>query len=427
MHLVFTMNLRGAHMKKNSSFQMLWISQSLSNLGDSLYILSVVTAIYKLTGSAFISGLFPVLRVTAQAISGILVPLVIDRMKLLKIIWITQVGQTILLAIMALLNLDTHSSWLAVVLLCFVFGISVLHGCALPARNALTPRLVTPDYLMKANSLLTTSDQIVLLLGWSLGGVLVYQFGTSNVLWITTFLMVLSTISLFFVKDQSQEKTEPSNTRKWRQIVDGWAYIWKDPDLRIISIMEFVSNFGGAIWTGSILLVFVKEALHKGEDWWGFINSGYFVGTILGGVLVWVFSRIVEKRVVLNLFFGCALLSVSTFLFSINSNPWLALILSFAMGLPNQLRSIAERTFIQYQTPEKMLPKVFAAITTIMFVTFGFSVLVMGFIADTIGVRTVYIITSVLFFLTAISSLFIQKKQLTLSDDISVGGKTMVK
>ncbi|MGA8943912.1 MAG: MFS transporter [Thermoactinomyces sp.] len=399
-------------MSKNFSFQMLWISQLLSNLGDSLYILSVVTAIYQLTGSAFISGFFPVLRVAGQVMSGIFVPLWMDRMKLLKIIWIAQIGQTMLLAMMSLINLEARSSWLAASLLCFVFATSVLHGCALPARNALVPRLVTPDYLMKANSLLSTSDQMILLLGWSLGGVLVYQFGSSVVLWGVTVLMVLSTLSLFFVKDPSQKTIETDQTGKWRRLADGWAYLWKDSDLRIISTMKFVSNIGEAVWTGSILLVFVKEVLHKGEEWWGFINSGYFIGAILGGGVVWIFSRSIEKRVVFNLFLGCVSLSIATFLFGLSSDPWLALVLSVAMGIPNQVRNIAERTFIQYQTPEKMLPKVLAAITTIMFVTFGLSVLVMGYVADLAGVRTVYMIAFGLYLTTAVVSLFIRKKQL---------------
>lgn len=45
------------------SFRLLWISQSIANLGDSLYILAIVTIIYNSTGSAVFAGLFPILRV----------------------------------------------------------------------------------------------------------------------------------------------------------------------------------------------------------------------------------------------------------------------------------------------------------------------------------------------------------------------------
>ncbi|WP_181741718.1 hypothetical protein [Thermoactinomyces mirandus] len=69
------------------------------------------------------------------------------------------------------------------------------------------------------------------------------------------------------------------------------------------------------------------------------------------------------------------------------------------MGIPNQLRNIAEKT----------LPKVLAAITTIMFVTFGLSVLVMGYVADLTGVRTLYMIAFGLYLITAVFSLFIRK------------------
>ncbi|WP_181741720.1 hypothetical protein [Thermoactinomyces mirandus] len=74
----------------------------------------------------------------------------------------------------------------------------------------------------------------------------------SNLRYSRTILMVFSTLSLFFVKDLSQN-TKETGTGKWRQLADGWIYLWKDSDLRIISMMKFVSNIGEAVWTGCIL------------------------------------------------------------------------------------------------------------------------------------------------------------------------------
>ncbi|WP_147635516.1 MFS transporter [Risungbinella massiliensis] len=41
------------------SFHLLWVSQTLANLADSLYIVSVVTMIYQITESACLWTLCP--------------------------------------------------------------------------------------------------------------------------------------------------------------------------------------------------------------------------------------------------------------------------------------------------------------------------------------------------------------------------------
>ncbi|MFX3625479.1 MAG: MFS transporter [Ectobacillus sp.] len=397
-------------MRNNKSFQLLWISQSIANLGDSLYILAIVTLIYDITGSAAFAGLFPILRVCAQAISGLAAPLLMDRLRLNSILWMSEIGQTICFGLMCILYTILPSQWLIPTFLFLVFAISILHGWATPARNALVPRLVTPNLLVKANSLLATSDQVVLLVGWSLGGILVVGMGIIQVLWITTIMMSISTLALFFVKDPSLITPSSQESQKqWDSIKEGWMAIWTNPILRTVSLMEIISGLGGSIWAGSIILVFVKEVLHKDENWWGFINASYFAGTILGGVLIWIFSKTVENRMILSMFIGSLSIGVFTITFAFSSNPWFALGCALFMGPPYQLRSIAQKTLLQSHASEELLPKVLAAFGTIIFVTYGFSVLLMGWIADHWGVRFVYILTAGLFVLSAVLTLMVSK------------------
>ena len=44
-------------------------------------------------------------------------------------------------------------------------------------------------------------------------------------------------------------------------------------------------TFAGTIWIGAITMAYVTTVLHKGEEWWGYINTSYYVGTLIGGLL----------------------------------------------------------------------------------------------------------------------------------------------
>ena len=213
-------------MNQNQSFRLLWISQSIANLGDSFYILAIVTFIYNRTGSAAFAGLFPILRVCAQAISGLAAPLLMDRLRLGTLLWMAKMGQTICFGSMCILYFFLPSQWLIPAVLFLVFAISMLHGWAIPVRNALVPRLVPSHLLVKANSLLATSDQIVLLVGWSLGGILVAEWGVIRVLEITAIMMFFSTLALLFVKDPSANvSVQPESQKRWDRMKEGWITI----------------------------------------------------------------------------------------------------------------------------------------------------------------------------------------------------------
>lgn len=399
-------------MKKNLSFQFLWIGQSLANLGDALFMLSIISFIYKVTHSVTFTALFTVLQVGGQSISGVLAPLVMDRYRLSLILMTSQVGQTILLMILTifLIPISSATFFMPLVLL-VVFSISFLDGWTNPSRNALVPRLVQPNQLIQANSLLATSDQVVRLLGWSLGGVLIAYIGEEKLLWIIIGMMTVSTASLFLLKEpKGAMDSRDKSKSKLDHMKEGWVALWRDPILRSVSLMEMFEICGRSIWAGAIVLVFVKDVLQKGEAWWGFINASYFAGTIIGGLVIWFVAKWVYQHIYHSMFLGSTGVCIFTLWFAFNTNPWIALLLTVFMGPAYQLRGIAQKTLFQNRISSHLLPKAFSAQNTIINVAFGLSILIMGFISDVWGVKTVYFVTASLFALSALLAVILKKK-----------------
>ncbi|TCS94805.1 MFS transporter [Hazenella coriacea] len=390
------------------SFRFLWFGQSLANLGDSLYILAIITMIYRLTGSATLSALVPVINLSARLISGVLSPLLFQKFDLVHLLIFSQFGQTLGLALLSIWLMNFSS----LVGLWFLLPlISFLDGWTVPARNSLVPRLVDEKILVKANGILSTTDQVLLLIGWSLGGILVVWLGSIPLLWLTVIFYLISSISLFFIKDPMQtikSQTKPKQ-QKWQSIKEGWSILLTHPILKRLALMDVFEYLAGTVWAGAIVLAFVEKVLHQDESWWGWINGAYFAGTILGGLLIIHLSNQLEPHLFKALWIGSLSMAIFTLFFAWNTIPILSLILCVLMGPPYQAREIAERTLLQQHTSMEDMPKVFSAYSTLGYTLFGLGVLIAGWIADHVHVQWVYMGATVLSGISGIIALTLRK------------------
>lgn len=382
------------------------IGQSLASLADVFFIVAVIVFVQEYTQSAFITSLIPIMRVSALLISGMLAPLITDRFALRTVLIASQAGEGLFLFLIACLFGIFLSGNGLVLLFAFMFGIGFFRGWWGPAHNAMVPRLVDRDALVKANSLLSTTDQTVQMAGWAVGGIVVAFFGWQNTFWLCLGLMLISTVSLLWVKDDTVvEKADGEKVSNWDSMKAGWSTIWRTPTLRIVTMMDVIEGIANGVWAGAIIIVYVNEILHRGTDWFGFVNASYFVGTITGGLLVMAMSRWVERRLLISMIAGSLGISLMTFGYALTSLPVAALLLCVLMGPAFQLRDIAQRTIFQTNVEISELPKVYAAQGTIIAVTFGVSVLVMGLITDLFGVRITYLTSAGLFALSGMLAL----------------------
>lgn len=405
-------------MNNNYSFRLLWLGQSLANLADSVYILSLVSLVYTLTHSATLSSLIPVVRLSAMIIGGLLAPLLIEKFRLSSLLSFSLLVQTLLLVGLTLVGIVDNKIgiWIWV----FIALISLFDGWTLPTRNALVPQLVGKEELIRANSLLATSDQVILLAGWSLGGLLVNQFGSIPILWLTVSCFAISTISLLFIREiHSKDIVEEQRTPVRQTIVEGWNYLFTQKDLKRITGMSIFDYAASSVWAGAIILVFVDQVLHQDQAWWGWINASYFASSILGGLFVIKYADFFRDRLVYTLFIGGIVTGILTLLFATINVPYISLVLSLLMGLPQQIKQIAERTFLQTRLSLNMLPKVLAAHQTMSSATFSLSVLFMGWITDNYSVKIAYIVSGLLCALSAYIALGLKRLYKTASNSLA--------
>ncbi|MCY9024033.1 MFS transporter [Priestia megaterium] len=392
-------------MVNKSSFRFLWMGQSLANCGDVFYIVGLITTIYEATGSATYMALVPFFITTSRFVSGVIAPLIIDRTRLKLLLAYSQLGKTIIILLLAGFSSIFLSSNTIFLIFLFVIVISFLDGWANPASNALLPKLMEPNDLVKANSFLAILDQTIRLGGWPVGGILVAVVGADNVIWLTFLLFVASTIMMALIKDNDDDvmmDKKQKKLSKWDTLKEGWVTIWKTPPLRTISIVDFIESIANVVWIAAIMYVYVDQVLQTSEQWWGYINSSFFAGLMIGGFLSLKWSHLVNQHLVMFIVVGAFLVSLTTLIFGLISTPWMALVIAMLFGMANQIKAVAQQTTTQTSVAHRLLPKVYSAKDAIISATFGVSSLSLGYLTDLFGVRFTFLLAATLLFLSAI-------------------------
>ncbi|MGA9287231.1 MAG: MFS transporter [Anaerobacillus sp.] len=371
------------------SFRFLWIGQSFANAGDVLYIVSLIAVLYQATGSALYLSLLPFTITISRFISGMCAPLVLNRYSLKGLLVWSQFAKTILLGILGLcvwlFNLEVSF------ILCLVFIISFLDGWAAPARNAMLPLIVKESELAKANSFVSVVDQSIQFGGWAAGGILVAATSGTIVIWMTFIMYIASTIMMAMI-----EVSDTRDRQSKISMMSGWVTIWKQPVLRIVHVMILIESIANVVWIAAILYIYVNEALMKSEAWWGYLNASFFIGLIVGGMLVAKFTRLFEHYMKEILLLASFVVSILTFVFGMNSLPVVAVLLTVISGLVEQVQSIAMVTLVQQKCPRQKLPEVFSAQSALISITFGLGSLLYGYLAEVLSIQFVFILSGIL-------------------------------
>lgn len=368
------------------SFYLLVTSQSLANLADVFLRLSLIADIYLVTHSVMATTVIPVLIGLSAFIASFLVPLVTKKLPMNQVLSFTQLAKTLLLLLLVV-SLNICAYPIAIVYLCIV-GISIFDGFAQPVSSALIPTYLTD--LARGNALFATISEIISVVGWSLGGILYGYLHLVGSLWVIFALYLLASILSFVLPTAQCEVIE--NETSWQSVTKGWRFIFTNKTLSVVVGCNLFEILANSIWVSSIILVFVTQILHQDEHYWGYINTTYSLGIILGGALIYRYAEKVSDQKCKSIILALLCAASMTLIGLVSANAWIFLICSVGIGFFSQLKEIPETVLLQSAVAENQLVHLYAALEVISMLSFSLFTLVMSSLAQYFGVRVVFMI-----------------------------------
>ncbi|MBS0958273.1 MFS transporter [Leuconostoc pseudomesenteroides] len=397
-------------MLKNKNFLFLLFGQSAANIGDTLYIISVISAIYNLTHSVIASSLVPTVITCAMVIASFMSPLFTNKLKLNHILVSTQLIKAVFLAGLLFYIKNGFVKQNIFGLFVIISIIAFSDGFAQPVSQSILPHYAADNDLVKSNSILNTSFQILGIGGWAGGSILLAWLSVPSILVLSLALASLSVILLLQLQSVRIDQQTSGNNSIWHNLLKGWRTIDTVPLLKLTAVISILDTFANSVWISSIILAFVQKTLNASQYWWGYINAAYMFGGVLGGVLCYRLSQRIAKNPFSVMITGTTIVALVTFVVSINSNMWILLCLSGLVGIFGELKDIPQTALIQSRTDNKLLPNVFSSLTVLYTGTFSMASIFVSALSEQFGVRFVFVISS--FLLVIVSVLLFFNKRL---------------
>ncbi|MFC3735054.1 MFS transporter, partial [Actinoplanes nipponensis] len=262
------------------AFNLLWLGQSVSNVGDRINVFVVPTVmILLLHASAFQVGLVGMAQYLAIPVLSLAAGVLVDRWDLRRtLIWCD------LVRVLAIATIPV-AYWLDVLSVPLIFVVVALANAASVFFNigytATISAIVPIGGRVRAYSHLEGSRSAAEVVGPAVAGVLYRLLGVASLLVdAATFLFSAATVRAMRPYGARSPQREPM----WTRLVAGVRLNWNDPVLRGTVLGTTLLNMGGPIFV-TVLPILAYRGLHLSVPTLGTVMSVAAVAAVAGALL----------------------------------------------------------------------------------------------------------------------------------------------
>lgn len=376
-----TENVRGIASLKYPEFRLLLISSPFGGIGNAMKQLVTAWQVYELTNSPALLGLtflFQGIPGMAFSVFGGTLADMFDRRKLINI----SQGYTILSAILfgVLTITGAIAVWHIYIL---TFMASAVGSIANPSRRALISSLVPRSHVLNAITLQTSLQQGVQIIGPTVAGFALYQFGAGPAYFTAAFLTLPGYYAISKMKKIEEERKKAPARFNVQSIFGGLIFAWQTQVILWILLMDTVTNVLG--YWHHMMPVIAKDILDVGPRGLGILLSAPALGAFLGFGIILTMGNF--KRKGLWMIGTVIIYNVMAFVFAYSTIFILSLALLAVMGAVDAFSRSIRNTALQLLPPEDKRGRVVAL--SQIFTTGGNSMggAYLGLMAQLIGLQ----------------------------------------
>ena len=333
---------------------------------------------YELTNDAFSLGMVGLAQFIPMLLLTLFVGQIADRYDRRRIVYISLIIEA-LTAVFLLIG--SISGWLGrdqiLVSAALIGACRAFEG---PTANALLPQIVSRNIFPRAVSMSTTAIQTALILGPTIGGLLL-AFGASTVYFVAAVALMISALFTYLIKVE-QVRDRKLATVSLRSFFLGLEYVRRKPViLGAISLDLFVVLLGGAT---ALMPIFAQDILQTGPWGLGLLWAAPAVGAIIVSAVLAYFP--LQKSVGMTLFGAIAVYGLATIVFALSTNLVLSLLALMVIGGSDVISMVIRSSLVQLQTPDELRGRVNAVNSLFTGTSFQLGEFESGVLASFIGV-----------------------------------------
>ncbi len=385
-----------------TGFLVLWQSQLVSTTGDAVYAIALGFWILDVTGSTALMGAL----MAVSMLPGILIArsqaCSTDRSNKKMLMIVTDFVRGVCVV---LLSIAAYAGLIEIWMV-FAAGIMLSIGGAIfsPGVQSAIPALVPSSKITNANSAFATVTTGANLIGSAAGGFLYQALGAPLLFLINGLSFLFSGSCLPFVKIPSVKHSE--KTHFFRDMADGFRFMWRQKGLRIILILAALINFFSFIAI-TLLLPMCRFDPALGSGRYGIIMASLMGGSVFGFAALSVIT--IKPADKMKLFIAASIVSNALTVIALNQPYFLVLIgLIILAGLTNAVVNVLLVSTVQAGTPQNMRGKVMSFMNMTTSGLTPFAMALGGALGEILPIRLVITVSFLAAFAVTVPSYFLR-------------------
>ncbi|MCP3793989.1 MFS transporter [Paenibacillus sp. CH40] len=347
---------------KDSRFIRFFASRTSANIADSIYSIVLLYFVQQSTQSVAITS-FTYTAVSAASIFSFLVGPLVDRYSPPLLASISLFTQAVLILAVPFLIQDRMVNLVAILVIVFIA--SCFSTLFYPANSKMLPQLVdSPDSIVRANSMISSTDQVINIAGYLAGASLIIAMGMKNTFFLAGAMLFLA--GFVYVRLSKQidappvEDTGRSSLKLGyylKQLKEGYLFVKRHTFLRIMLPFFALTNFSMAI----LIIALPSIAVSYGSPiYYSLLYVAYFIGIFIGSFLVSVL-----KKNGITIAVSWVAMGLAIYVFSLVPEMWMKLLAALLLGIFTGIINVLQTSLIQIITPLPILGRVTAFLNTL--------------------------------------------------------------
>jgi len=388
----------------------IWIGQAFSLIGSRLAQFALVWWLTTTTGSATVLATAMLVAILPGVILGPFAGALVDRWNRRRVMIVADGFVALVSAWLA------YQFWSGSMSVWHVYAAMLARALGgafhWPAMQASTSLMVPKEHLSRVAGLNQTMQGALNVIGPPLGAILLSLLPLHGIMAIDVVTAIFAIGPLFFVVIPQPRKKAiagadaESKPSFWSDMRAGLRYVWEWPGLMAVAIMAMIINFvvNPAF---SLMPLLVTEHFKGGALQLGWLESGWGIGMLLGGLLLSVWGG--YRRRVYTSLCGLVVSGIAIMLIGLASESafWLALAAIFVAGFMNPLVNGPFFAILQATVAPEMQGRVFTLVGSLTSAMMPLSLAVAGPVADVVGIRPWYVAGGAIFALMGAGSFFV--------------------
>ncbi len=405
--------MRGPYLdllRGNRNFRLLFIGQTISQLGDWFNTVAVYSLLLDLTGSATAVAWMLIVQLLPIAFIGPVAGVVVDRLNRRRIMMAADIIRGCLILGLLLVR-HADQIWIAYV----VTGCTVAAQAFFePARTATIPNVTSADELLPANALSSATWSAMLAIGASVGGVVTAVFGRDIAFIVNSLSFFISAIFISMTLYDATPAIRPA-LENWidltgiPDLVEGFRYVRQQAHVAALMLVKAGWGLAGGILL--LLTIFGQRVFPIGGSsaaGIGVLYGARGIGAALGPItLRWILG---QQPSTLRRTIGPAYFMIGVFYIALAVAPVLPLatVCVLFAHFGGSILWVFSTVLLQMEVPDEFRGRVFAAELALFTLTSALSSYLTGhFLDNGVSPRTMSLALGAMFFVPGILWLLI--------------------